>query len=117
MTNNTPKGYSVVSIISLVFSGIGMGCLCLMLLMILYAGSGSSSSAITNEFILGSIGVVLCVVCAWFFGIIGGIMGLVTLIVGLVKKYTERIWIPGVALGLGFFPFIGPIILLIAVSA
>ena len=116
MTNNIPKGYSVISIISLVLSGIGMGCLCLMLLMILYAGSGSSSSAITNEFILGSIGVVLCVVCAWAFGFVGGVMGLVVLIIGLVKKYFERIWIPGVATGLGIFPFIGPIILLIAVS-
>ena len=112
------KAFLVASIISLIISGLSIISLIMVGVMILFAGSGGgSATAITNEAILGMAGVLLFVACAWILGGIGGIMGIVMIIIGLVKKYFRRIWIPILSVILGVIPFLGAILLLLLISA
>ena len=107
------KAFSVLSIISMVFTGLGMVSLFMIVFMYMYAGSGGGSgTAVTNEAILGIIGIFFFVVIGWIFGGIGGVMGLILTIIGLAKKYFSRVWMPGISLVLGSFPIVIPILIL-----
>ena len=112
----TSSVFRVVSIISLVISGLGILSLVMIGVMLIYAGSGGgSATAITNEAVLGIAGMLLFVACAWIFGAIGGLMGIVMTIIGLVKRYFRIIWIPILSVVLGMFPFLGAILLYIMI--
>ena len=110
------NAFKVVSIVSLVISGLGILSLVMIGVMLIYAGSGGgSATAITNEAVLGIAGMLLFVACAWIFGAIGGLMGIVMTIIGLVKKYFRIIWIPILSVVLGMLPFLGAILLYIMI--
>ena len=115
--NNSSKGFFIGSVISLVFAGISVICVLMMGVMLLFAGSGGSSTAITNEAVLGIAGMMLLLVGAWVSGGIAAIMGIVFLVIGLVKKCFNKIWMPIVSIVLCLLPFLGPIIFLLLVSA
>lgn len=111
------NGFKIASIISLVISGLGMLSLFMTVVMFFYAGSGNNSTAVTNEAVLGIMGIMVFVVGAWIFGLLGLIMGIIVTIVGLVKKQFKLIWMPIVSVVLGIIPLIGPVIILLAISA
>lgn len=112
------KAFLVASIVSLVISGLGIISLVMVGAMIIFAGSGGgSATAITNEAVLGIAGAFLFIACAWIFGGIGGIMGIVMTIIGLVKKYFRIIWMPILGMVLGMLPFLGGILLLVMLSS
>lgn len=113
----TSNAFKAVSIVSLVISGLGIISLGMIGVMLIYAGSGGgSATAVTNEAVLGIAGILLFVACAWIFGAIGGLMGIVMTIIGLVKKYFRIIWIPILSVVLGVLPFLGAILLLVMIS-
>ena len=114
---NESKGFIVASVISLVFSGLGMLSLFMTVVMFFYAGSGNNSTAVINEAVLGILGIMFFVAGSWIFGLIGLIMGIIVTIVGLVKKQFRQIWIPIVSAILGIILLIGPVIILLAISA
>ena len=115
--NKAAKGFLIGSIVSLAFTGLSVLCVILMGFLLLLPGSGGSSTAITNEAVLGIAGMMVLVVCAWITGGIGTLTGIIMLIIGLVKKCFNRIWMPIVSLVLCLIPFLGPIIFLALVSA
>lgn len=109
--------YLVLSIISLVITGHGAASLAMIGVMVMYAGSGGgSSTSITNEAVLGIAGVLLFIALSWIFSAIGGLMGLVLLIVGLAKKYFERVWMPAVCMGVSSFIVLIPILMLMGIT-
>ena len=107
------KAFSALSIVSIILSGLGILSLFMIIFMYMYAGSGGGSgTAVTGEAILGIIGIFVFVVIGWIFGGIGGLMGTVLLIIGLVKKYFSRIWMPSISVALGWLPIVIPIMIL-----
>ena len=111
------KAYFVASIVSLAISGLSIVSLILVGVMLLFSGSGGgSATAITNEAVLGIAGILLFVACSWIFGGIGGLIGIVMTIIGLVKKYFKRIWMPILSIVLGVIPLLGAVLLLLVIS-
>jgi hypothetical protein len=109
----TSKLGLIVSIVSLVISGLGIISLCTIPVLYLYGTTGGGSgTAVTNEAVLGIAGIMFSVVCAWICGAIGGIVGIAGTIVCIVKKQVKKIWMPILSIVLGAVPFLGSVLLL-----
>ena len=107
------KVFSILSIIAISLTGLGIASLFMIVFMYMYAVSGGGSgTAVTAEAILGLAGAILFVVIGWIFGGIGGLMGLVLMIVGLAKRYFSRIWMPSISVALGWLPIVIPFLIL-----
>ena len=93
---------AVISVIALVISVIAL-IFVLLLLIISKAGTGQggTATAVTNTAALSVAGMVFFTAFTWIFAILGGTMGLIMLIVDIVVKRANILWMPISAIVLG----------------
>lgn len=93
---------TVISVIALVVSGLAL--ICVVLLLIISktgTGQGGSATAITNSAALSVTGMVFFTAFTWIFAILGGLTGLIMLIIDIVVKRANIVWIPISAIVVG----------------
>ena len=97
--SNAPK---VISKISMITSVIGFIC-AIMLFRIggSMSGSPGSATAVTGSVAIMVTGIVFLSAGTWVFSLIGTVSGFIMLIVNLVTKRTDIVWIPVTAVILG----------------
>ena len=100
--STTSTAPNVISVIALVVSGIAL--ICVVLLLIISkagTGQGGSATAITNSAALSVTGMVFFTAFTWIFAILGGLIGLIMLIIDIVVKRANIVWIPISAIVVG----------------
>lgn len=100
--STTSTAPNVISVIALVVSGIAL--ICVVLLLIISktgTGQGGSATAITNSAALSVTGMVFFAAFTWIFAILGGLIGLIMLIIDIVVKRTNILWMPISAIVVG----------------
>ena len=93
---------TVFSVIALVVSAMALICM-LLLLVISKAGTGQegTATAITNSAALSVTGMIFFTAFTWIFAILGGMIGLAMLIIDIVVKKANILWMPISAIVLG----------------
>lgn len=107
MERKTSYGITLgFSIVSLIFSILGIISMIMIYVMFIYAGSGHGTQAVTNEAVLGITGAIFFIGMMWFFAGLGALIGFIMTIVGIASKNTKILWIPVVSLILGMIPYV-----------
>ena len=100
--STTSTAPNVISVIALVVSGIALVCAILLLIVSkVGTGQGGSATAITNSAALSVTGMVFFAAFTWIFAILGGLIGLIMLIIDIVVKRANIVWIPISAIVVG----------------
>ncbi len=102
----TSKGYLIASIISLVITGLEILSGICIVLSLIFAGTGPGDTAVTNEAVVGILGMLFFIAALMILSAAGGVMGLIVAIVGLIKKQYKLIWMPIISVVLGIGPWI-----------
>lgn len=106
--NKVPKGPKVLGVLSMVFSGLGIiGMVMIMIAAAMPSGRGvlidSEGAARLTVFFLGAcLGFMLAPV--------GGLLGIISMIVMLVKRSRKMLWLPITGAAIGMFAFVGSVI-------
>jgi uncharacterized membrane protein YqjE len=101
----TSKGYLIASIISLVITGLEILSGICIVLSLVFAGTGPGSTAVTNEAVVGILGMMFFIAVLMILSAIGGLMGLIVTIIGIVKKQYKLVWMPIISFVLGIGPW------------
>ena len=102
----TSKGCLIASIISLVITGLEILSGLFIFFSLIFAGTGPGSTAITNEAVVGIMGMMFFIAAVMITSAVGGLMGLIVAIIDLVKKQYKLIWMPIISLVLGVGPWL-----------
>ena len=97
----TPVAATVFSIISLVLSVGSMLCALWIFYMVNFMPKSGNADSLTWGTVGFVSGMVLFIAATWGGGLIGGFIGLIMLIISLVKKIYNIIWMPILAIILG----------------
>ena len=112
--NQVPKVSKVFGVLSLVFSGLGIiGMVMIMIAAVMPSGRGvlidSESGARLTVFFLGAcLGFMLAPV--------GGLFGIISMIVMLVKRKRKILWLPITGAAIGMFAFVGSILATVSIG-
>lgn len=112
--NQAPKVSKVFGVLSLVFSGLGIiGMVMIMIAAVMPSGRGvlidSESGARLTVFFLGAcLGYMLAPV--------GGLFGIISMIVMLVKRKRKILWLPITGAAIGMFAFVGSILATVSIG-
>ena len=90
---------TVLSIITFGISALAFVCAIILILISVFAPkSGGTSTALTGSAVLFVSGMVLFAGATWLLAMIGGFAGFVMVIVDLVLKRTNILWMPVTAM-------------------
>ena len=93
---------AVFSVIALVVSAMAMICVILLLIVSKSGtGQGGTATAITNSAALSVTGMIFFTAFTWIFAVLGGMIGLIMLIIDIVVKRANILWMPVLAIVLG----------------
>ena len=103
-----PKGPKVLGVLSMVFSGLGIiGMVMIMIAAALPSGrSVQIESVEATKLIVFFLGACL----GYMLAPVGGLLGIISMIVMLVKRSRKILWLPITGAAIGMFAFAGSII-------
>lgn len=106
--NKVPKGPKVLGVLSMVFSGLGIiGMVMIMIAAALPSGrSVQIESVEATKLIVFFLGACL----GYMLAPVGGLLGIISMIVMLVKRSRKILWLPITGAAIGMFAFVGSII-------
>lgn len=106
--NKVPKGPKVLGVLSMVFSGLGIiGMVMIMIAAALPSGrSVQIESVEATKLIVFFLGACL----GYMLAPVGGLLGIISMIIMLVKRSRKILWLPITGAAIGFFAFVGSII-------
>ena len=103
-----PKGPKVLGVLSMVFSGLGIiGMVMIMIAAALPSGrSVQIESVEATKLIVFFLGACL----GYMLAPVGGLLGIISMIVMLVKRSRKMLWLPITGAAIGMFAFAGSVI-------
>ena len=106
--NKVPKGPKVLGVLSMVFSGLGIiGMVMIMIAAALPSGrSVQIESVEATKLIVFFLGACL----GYMLAPVGGLFGIISMIVMLVKRKRKMLWLPITGAAIGMFAFVGSVI-------
>lgn len=106
--NKVPKGPKVLGVLSMVFSGLGIiGMVMIMIAAALPSGrSVQIESVEATKLIVFFLGACL----GYMLAPVGGLLGIISMIIMLVKRSRKILWLPITGAAIGMFAFAGSII-------
>ena len=106
--NKVPKGPKVLGVLSMVFSGLGIiGMVMIMIAAALPSGrSVQIESVEATKLIVFFLGACL----GYMLAPVGGLLGIISMIVMLVKRSRKILWLPITGAAIGMFAFVGSVI-------
>ncbi|PWJ69466.1 hypothetical protein B0O40_1834 [Ruminococcaceae bacterium R-25] len=106
--NKVPKGPKVLGVLSMVFSGLGIiGMVMIMIAAALPSGrSVQIESVEATKLIVFFLGACL----GYMLAPVGGLLGIISMIIMLVKRSRKILWLPITGAAIGMFAFVGSII-------
>lgn len=106
--NKVPKGPKVLGVLSMVFSGLGIiGMVMIMIAAALPSGrSVQIESVEATKLIVFFLGACL----GYMLAPVGGLLGIISMIIMLVKRSRKMLWLPITGAAIGMFAFVGSVI-------
>ena len=108
--NKVPKGPKVLGVLSMVFSGLGIiGMVLIMIATAMPSYQGPSPlihSEDASKALVFFLGMCLGEMCAP----VGGLFGIISMIIMLVKRSRKILWLPITGAAIGMFAFVGSIL-------
>lgn len=106
--NKVPTGPKVLGVLSMVFSGLGIiGMVMIMIAAALPSGrSVQIESVEATKLIVFFLGACL----GYMLAPVGGLLGIISMIIMLVKRSRKILWLPITGAAIGMFAFAGSII-------
>lgn len=106
--NKVPKGPKVLGVLSMVFSGLGIiGMVMIMIAAALPSGrSVQIESVEATKLIVFFLGACL----GYMLAPVGGLLGIISMIIMLVKRSRKILWLPITGAAIGMFAFAGSVI-------
>jgi hypothetical protein len=105
--NKVPKGPKVLGVLSMVFSGLGIiGMVMIIIALALPSGrSVQIESVEATKVIVFFLGACL----GYMLAPVGGLLGIISMIIMLVKRSRKILWLPITGAAIGMFAFVGSI--------
>jgi hypothetical protein len=112
--NQVPKVSKVFGVLSLVFSGLGIiG----MVMIIIAAAMPSGRSVLIDSESGARLTVFFLGVClGYMLAPVGGLFGIISMIVMLVKRKRKILWLPITGAAIGMFAFVGSILATVSIG-
>ena len=112
--NKVPKGPKVLGVLSMVFSGLGIiGMVMIMIAAALPSGrSVQIESVEATKLIVFFLGACL----GYMLAPVGGLLGIISMIVMLVKRSRKILWLPITGAAIGMFAFVGSLLATVSIG-